>query len=61
MVTNDNLEKEKEFYFGKLRDIEEYCTFHEDSENQSQHITDVQKVLFASDEEVVSIQPDGRV
>jgi hypothetical protein len=61
MVNNDVLEKEKEFYFGKLRDIEMYCQCHESEETPNPHIVDVQKILFASDEEVVKIQTDGTV
>lgn len=53
----DTLEKERDFYFGKLRDIELYLQANQDqaiplSEN-------VLKILYASEEEKVNIDEKG--
>ena len=54
-----SLEKEKEFYFNKLRTIEVYCDHHE-SENVV-HLMDIQKILFASDSDVVEVNENGSI
>ncbi|KAG7283022.1 hypothetical protein CRUP_012915 [Coryphaenoides rupestris] len=47
-VTVDGLEKEREFYFGKLRDIEVICQEHE-SDNSTM-INKVMDVLYATED-----------
>ena len=55
----DTLEKERDFYFAKLRSIEIYCDHFEGQENPI--VTDLQKILFATDEEEVTVNDDGTV
>jgi len=52
-------EKEKEFYFGKLRIIENYCDFHD--LKQSEYLMDIQKILFASESDKVSLNDNGSI
>ena len=59
MIQNDILEKEKEFYFGKLRDIEIFCQCNDAENNPT--VQEVQKILFATDEETVQVNVDGTV
>lgn len=47
-MTVDGLEKERDFYFGKLRDIEVLCQEHENEENQ--FIVKVMDILYATEE-----------
>lgn len=46
-ITVDNLEKERDFYFCKLRDIEILCQDHPDISI----LREVEKILYATDEE----------
>jgi microtubule-associated protein, RP/EB family len=50
-------EKEREFFFEKLRTIELYCDHHELKQNP--YLLDIQKVLFATEDEKVNISDDG--
>lgn len=53
----DTLEKERDFYFGKLRDIEMLL---QANQSQSSSLTEnVLKILYASEEEKVLIEEDG--
>ena len=52
-------EKEREFFFNKLRTVEMYCDHHESLENQA--ISDIQKILFATESEQVSLNEEGMV
>jgi microtubule-associated protein, RP/EB family len=55
----DTLEKERDFYFAKLRSIEIYCDHFDGQDNPI--ITDLQKILFATDDEEVTVNEDGTV
>lgn len=48
-LTVDGLEKERDFYFGKLRDIEIYCQQNE--EGGSTFLAEIQKILYATDDQ----------
>jgi hypothetical protein len=55
----NTLEKERDFYFGKLRDIE---LFLQANTGNSTELTDeVLKILYASEEEEVKIDDDGKL
>ena len=55
----DTLEKEREFYYNKLRDIELYLQFNPDSSNE---VTEnIFKILYASEEEKVTVQENGEI
>jgi len=62
----EGLEKERDFYFGKLRDIEVYCQEHEEGENNSV-VQRVLEILYATEDgfaapedgEGVAIPPNG--
>lgn len=56
-MTTDTLEKERDFYFGKLRAIELFCEHHQDQENPV--IQEIQKVLYATDDETITVNEDG--
>jgi RP/EB family microtubule-associated protein len=53
----DTLEKERDFYFSKLRSIEVFAENYPDK--TSDPIQNIQKILFATGEIEVKIQPDG--
>lgn len=55
----DTLEKERDFYFSKLRSIELFCDHFEGQGNPI--VADVQKILFATDDEQVTVNDDGSV
>ena len=56
---NEALEKEKEYFFDKLRLIELFCEQHE--EKKDNFLMDIEKILFATDNEKVSLKEDGTV
>ncbi|GAB6022038.1 hypothetical protein CHUAL_006186 [Chamberlinius hualienensis] len=49
-ITIDGLEKERDFYFGKLRDIEVLCQEHENDAGSSTITTKIIEVLYATEE-----------
>lgn len=56
---NEVVVRERDFYFGKLRAIEMYCEQHEGSNDP--HLAEISKVLFATEEETVTVTPEGTV
>ncbi len=56
-VNMDTLEKERDFYFGKLRDIE--MLLQGNPALQNQLTENILKILYASEEEKVTIEEDG--
>lgn len=58
-MNNDTLDKEREFYFGKLRDIEEMLQ-KRGLENDSLG-SEILKVLYASEEEQVTVDEKGNL
>ena len=56
-MSNDTLDKEREFYFGKLRDIEDILQ-KRGLENDSLG-SEILKVLYASEEEQVFVDDKG--
>ncbi|CAG8592454.1 8748_t:CDS:2 [Diversispora eburnea] len=57
-VTVDGLEKERDFYFGKLRDIEILVQQQIDIEPENQLLKDVQSILYST-EEGFEAPPEG--
>ena len=55
----DTLEKERDFYFGKLRDIEMLLQANQSS--QTPLTENVLKILYASEEEKVTIDEEGNL
>lgn len=53
-VTVAGLEKERDFYFGKLRDIEVLCQENEEGEEQSPVIKSILDILYATDDGFVA-------
>lgn len=53
------LEKERDFYFGKLRDIETYLQINSSQGNQLTE--NVMKILYASEEEKITIDEQGNL
>lgn len=58
-LANDVIQKERDFYFGKLRAIELFCQHH--AEDGGAVIAEISKVLYATDDETISVTPDGDV
>jgi hypothetical protein len=56
-LNNDTLEKERDFYFGKLRDIELFLQANSSKANELTE--EVKKILYAAEEEKVVIGDDG--
>lgn len=55
----DTLEKERDFYFGKLRDIEMLLQANQSQQNSLTE--NILKILYASEEEKVTIDDDGNL
>lgn len=55
----DTLEKERDFYFGKLRDIE--MLLQANQSLQSSLTENILKILYASEEEKVTIDDEGNL
>jgi hypothetical protein len=53
----DTLEKERDFYFSKLRDIEMLMQANQPQQNSLTE--NILKILYASEEEKVTIDEDG--
>ena len=50
-LTVDGLEKERDFYFGKLRDIEILCQKHETDESSIVNLRkNIQNILYSTEE-----------
>lgn len=58
-LTSDTLEKERDFYFGKLRDIEVLLQAQNDETNPV--IEMVMKILYATEDERVEIDEHGQL
>ena len=58
-LNNSTLEKERDFYFGKLRDIELFLQANQDKGTQLSEL--VLKILYASEEEKVQIDDQGNL
>lgn len=56
-LTVEGLEKERDFYFGKLRDIEVTCQENEDNEV----VKNVMDILYATEEGFAPPEEDGNV
>lgn len=55
-TTLDGMERERDYYFGKLREVEVFCTGLQDDESRGQvsvekFITDIQSILYAEADE----------
>ena len=58
-MNNDTLDREREFYFGKLRDIEEML--QKRGLDQDPLGSEVLKILYASEEELVNVDDKGNL
>ena len=59
-MVNDTLDKERDFYFSKLRDIEMLLQAKQvDTANSASIEAQILKILYASEDEKVSIATDG--
>lgn len=58
-MTCDTLEKEWDFYFGKLRDIEVLLQAQPDKENPISEM--VMKILYAVEDEKIEIDENGQL
>jgi len=58
-MNNETLDREREFYFGKLRDIEEML--QKRGLDQDPLGSEVLKILFASEEERVEVDEKGNL
>ena len=58
-VNMDTLEKERDFYFSKLRDIEVYIQANPNESNDL--VQNILKILYASEEEKVVIGENGEL
>ncbi|CAI2376185.1 unnamed protein product [Moneuplotes crassus] len=58
-LTSDTLEKERDFYFGKLRDIEVLLQAHQDQEVPA--VDMVLKILYATEDEKVEVDESGNL
>ena len=60
-LQNDTLDKERDFYFGKLRDIEVLLQARNAESSQNQIAQDILKILYASEDEKVQVSSDGKL
>jgi len=58
-LNNDTLDREREFYFGKLRDIEEML--QKKGLDQDPLGSEILKILYASEEEQVTVDEKGNL
>ena len=58
-MNNDTLDREREFYFGKLRDIEEML--QKRGLDQDPIGSEILKILYASEEEQVTVTDKGEL
>ena len=58
-MNNDTLDREREFYFGKLRDIEEML--QKRGMDQDPLGSEILKILYASEEEQVTVNEKGEL
>jgi len=59
-LVNDTLDKERDFYFSKLRDIEMLLQAKQvETANPASIEAQILKILYASEDEKVSIATDG--
>ena len=58
-MNNDTLDREREFYFGKLRDIEEML--QKKGMDQDALGSEILKILYASEEEIVTVNEKGEL
>ena len=58
-LNNDTLDREREFYFGKLRDIEEML--QKRGMDQDPLGSEILKILYASEEEQVTVNESGEL
>ena len=58
-MNNDTLDREREFYFGKLRDIAEML--QKRGLDQDALGSEVLKILYASEEEIVNVDEKGNL
>ena len=58
-LNNDTLDREREFYFGKLRDIEEML--QKRGMDQDELGSEILKILYASEEEQVTVSDKGEL
>lgn len=58
-MNNDTLDKEREFYFGKLRDIEEML--QKRGLDTDALGSEILKILYASEEEQVHVDESGQL
>ncbi len=58
-LTADTLEKERDFYFGKLRDIEVLLQNYQDQDIPQVEM--VMKILYATEDEKVEIDENGNL
>lgn len=58
-MNNDTLDREREFYFGKLRDIEEML--QKKGLDQDPQGSEILKILYASEEEQVTVNEKGEL
>ena len=60
-LQNDTLDKEREFYFSKLRDIEMLLQARNVESSNNVVGLDILKILYASEEEKVTVDASGKL
>lgn len=60
-LQSETLEKERDFYFGKLRDIEILLQARGGESSDNPVAQDILKILYASEEEKVKVSSDGQL